>query len=43
MKNQSAILLLIDDCARNFALDFYPTHTAFLSWLRELAENMDSI
>jgi len=42
MKNKSAVLLLIDDCARNFAQDFSPAHIAFLSWLRKLAENMDS-
>ena len=38
-----AKLRIVDDCARNFALDFFPAHTAFLSWLRDLAENMDSI
>ena len=34
-------LRIVADCACNFALDFSPAHTAFPSWLRELAENMD--
>jgi hypothetical protein len=35
-------LRIVDDCAINFAIDFFPAHTAFVSWLRALAENLDS-
>ena len=34
-------LRIVDDCARNLAPDFYASHAAFVSWLRELADNLD--
>lgn len=37
-----AKLRIVDDCARDFDVDFSSAHTRFLSWLRQLAVNIES-